>query len=132
MQKKKEEKKIKDNRITEITQQVKALYIDDQTFTDEIVEKLKNLRNVFIELEQPSIVKSIRLVYEYAEGFGDFRIDAWEEEGGVNSLEYFLYLISNAHNKYNRDEIKALNDYLKAKLAGDDAEFIRPDEDEEE
>jgi hypothetical protein len=132
MLKKKEEKKIKDNRINELVNQIRSLYQNEQVINEDIVEKMKDLRNVFIELEQPTLVKSIRLVYEYADAVGEFLIDAWEEEGGVSSFEYFLYLISNAHNKYNRDEIKAMNDYLKARLAGEDAEFVRPDEETDE
>jgi hypothetical protein len=39
--------------------------------------------------------------------------------------------LENCNNKYNREEVKALNTYLKAKLAGEDAEFQRPDDEDE-
>jgi hypothetical protein len=89
------------------------------------------LQELYIEFEQPTLVKSIRLVCEYAEAFEVFKIDAWEEEGGMSSLDYFLYLLNNAHNKYNKDELKSLNTYIKARLDGEEVEYVRPDEEEE-
>ena len=131
-QMKKEEKKIRDARIPEMIAAIKKAFKSDKGFSDEVVSKMQELRAVFIELEQPTLVKSIRLVYEYAQTFDGFSIDLWEEESKDGSLNYFLDLIENAHNKYNREEIKALNVFLKARLAGEEAEFVRPDDEEED
>lgn len=93
---------------------------------------MKELRQIFIELEQPAIVKAIRLVYEYAETFKGFVIELWEEDSETTSLEYFVGLLDNFHNKYNREEIRAINVFLKARLAGEEVEFVRPDDEDEE
>lgn len=132
MQKKKDDKKARDPRITDLIDQIKKAYSKSKTFSDDVVKKMQELREIFIELEQPTLVKSIRLVYESAATFKGFAIDLWEEDCVDGSLFYFLDLLGNAHNKYNRDEIRAMNVYLKARLAGEEVEFIRPEDDEDE
>jgi hypothetical protein len=131
MLKKKEEKKNRDPKVVDLVEKIKKSFAKDNGFSQDVVAKMQDLRNLFIEQEQPTLVKSIRLVYEYAEAFDEFLIDAWEEEGGLGSFDYYLGLLENAHNKYNKEEIKALNTYLKARLSGEDAEFQRPEDDEE-
>jgi hypothetical protein len=131
MLKKKEEKKIRDPRISDLMALIVKYDKKNKPFSADLVKKMQELRELYIEFEQPTLVKSIRLVCEYAEAFEMFKIDAWEEEGGMSTLEYFLYLLNNAHNKYNKDELKSLNTYLKARMDGEEVEFIRPDEDEE-
>jgi hypothetical protein len=131
MQKKKDDKKNRDPRVIQLVEQIKKAYKKDKKFSEDVVNTMKELRQIFIELEQPAIVKAIRLVYEYAETFKGFVIELWEEDSETTSLEYFVGLLDNFHNKYNRDEIRAINVFLKARLAGEEVEFIRPDEDEE-
>jgi hypothetical protein len=131
MLKKKEEKKNRDPKVVDLVEKIKDAFANDNGFSNNVVSAMQELRSLFIEQEQPTLVKSIRLVYEYAEAFGNFSIDAWEEEGGLGSFDYYLGLLENSNNKYNKEEIKALNNYLKARLAGEDAEFLRPEDDEE-
>jgi len=131
MLKKKEEKKNRDPKVVELVEKIKDAFAKDNGFSKNVVSAMQELRSLFIEQEQPTLVKSIRLVYEYAEAFDNFSIDAWEEEGGLGSFDYYLGLLENSNNKYNKEEIKALNNYLKARLAGEDAEFLRPEDDEE-
>jgi len=131
MLKKKEEKKNRDPKVSDLVEKIKNAYANDNGISKEVVSKMQELRNLFIEQEQPTLVKSIRLVYEYAEAFDGFSIDAWEEEGGLVSFDYYLGLLENFNNKYNKEEIKALNVFLKARLLGEDAEFQRPEDDEE-
>lgn len=131
MLKKKEEKKNRDPKVVELVEKITKAYEKDKKFSTDVVAKMQDLRNLFIEMEQPTLVKSVRLVYEYAEAFGEFSIETWEAEGGLSSFEYYLGLLENCNNKYNREEVKALNTYLKAKLAGEDAEFLRPDDEDE-
>jgi len=128
---KKEEKKNRDPKVVNLVEKIKVAFAKDKGFSKNVVAAMHELRNLFIEQEQPTLVKSIRLVYEYAEAFEDFSVDAWEEEGGLGSFDYYLGLLENSNNKYNKEEIKALNNYLKARLAGEDAEFQRPEDDEE-
>ncbi len=131
MLKKKEEKKNRDPKVVDLVEKIKDAFAKDNSFSQNVVSAMQELRNLFIEQEQPTLVKSIRLVYEYAEAFDSFSIDAWEEEGGLVSFDYYLGLLENSNNKYNKEEIKALNIYLKARLSGEDAEFLRPEDDEE-
>jgi hypothetical protein len=131
MLKKKEEKKNRDPKVVDLVDKIKDAFASDNGFSKNVVSAMQELRSLFIEQEQPTLVKSIRLVYEYAEAFDSFSIDAWEEEGGLGSFDYYLGLLENSNNKYNKEEIKALNNYLKARLAGEDAEFLRPEDDEE-
>ena len=130
MLKKKEEKKIRDPRISDLMALIVKYHKKNKPFSADLVKKMQELRELYIEFEQPTLVKSIRLVCEYAEAFEMFKIDAWEEEGGLSSLEYFLYLLNNSHNKYNKEELKSLNTYLKARLEGEDVEYVRPDDEE--
>ena len=132
MQKKKDDKKNRDPRVIQLVEQIKKAYKKDKKFSEDVVNTMKELRQIFIELEQPAIVKAIRLVYEYAETFKGFVIELWEEDSETTSLEYFVGLLDNFHNKYNREEIRAINVFLKARLAGEEVEFIRPDDEDEE
>lgn len=111
---------------------IRQMYLDQNGFSEPMVDKMKALRQMYIELEQPTLVKSVRLVYEYAESKDwTFSLAAWEEENDISSLEYYLDLLTNPGNKYNREEIRELNDYLKATLKGEEVEF-RPGADDEE
>ncbi len=132
MQKKKDDKKNRDPRVIQLVEQIKKAYKKDKKFSEDVVNTMKELRQIFIELEQPAIVKAIRLVYEYAETFKGFVIELWEEDSETTSLEYFVGLLDNFHNKYNREEIRAINVFLKARLAGEEVEFVRPDDEDEE
>lgn len=143
-----EPKKLKDARIQQYTQQIKDIY-SEQGITGELLETMVKLREVFIELEQPSIVKSIRLAYEHIEKYGDYVIPYWgndslgeddeeEDEAPVvdpaNLGSSFLYLIdlfANPANKYNRDEIKEVNILLKDSLEHNILEEASEEEDEE-
>ena len=95
-----------------------------------LIAKMKELREVFIEHEQPTIVKSLRLAYEHIEHYGDYRLtymgrdESLLEEGeeveapaeGISPFEYFMDLLANPTNKYNKDEIKEVNLLLKESL----------------
>lgn len=133
MQKKKEGKKIEDQRVFDHIKSIKKTYTAaKQQITAPVVEEMKALREVFIELQHPTLVKSVRLVYEYAAEFGEFSIAPWEEDADANSFEYYLELLENPFNKYNREEIKELNIFLKGRLNGEDIEFnVFSDEEEE-
>jgi hypothetical protein len=135
MQKKKEGKKIEDQRVFDLIKAIRAAYkAADQSIAEPVVEQMKALREVFIELQHPTLVKSVRLVYEYFGQFGEFSIEPWEEDAASNSFEYYIELLENPFNKYNRDEIKELNNFLKGRINGEDVVFnvLSDDEEEEE
>lgn len=118
------EKKIEDPRIKEYCTQLKAAYHrNDETVSDEMIEQMKELREIYITHERPTIVKSIRLTYEHIQRYGDFSVRYWDEDEDqpdVSGFEYYIDLIANPNNKYNRDEIKELNLRLKASLTDED------------
>ena len=50
-----------------------------------------------------------RLAYEHIEANKNFTVDVFEEdreEGDQTSFEYFLELIQDSQNKFNREEIQ--------------------------
>lgn len=99
---------------------IKAAYQTDKAVNDAIIEEMKALRELFKKNEQqPTIVKSIRLVYEHIENQGSLdNLRYWEEEEieldeDNPSFLYYIGLLTNPTNKYNREEIKELNLQLK-------------------
>jgi hypothetical protein len=121
---------VKEKRVKELIQDINTKFKSKKEFSPSLIQLLKDLRAEFIQLEEPSIVKSIRLVYEFIEENDSFLIDAWESDGVMTSFEYYMGLLSKYDNKYNKEEIKSLNDYLKAILAGEEAEFVRAEDEE--
>jgi hypothetical protein len=121
---------VKEKRVKELIQDINTKFKSKKEFSPSLIQLLKDLRAEFIQLEEPSIVKSIRLVYEFIEKNDSFLIDAWESDGVMTSFEYYMGLLSKYDNKYNKEEIKSLNDYLKAILAGEEAEFVRAEDEE--
>lgn len=115
-------KTIDKNVLNSIKEQVNALkvaYQENKEVSAEMIEQMKAVREMFKQLEQPTIVKSIRLVYEHIANFGSLdNLSYWEEEEieldeENSSYEYYLGLLTNPTNKYNREEIKELNILLK-------------------
>lgn len=122
--------RVKDLRIARYIGEIKTLYLQHKATHPQIIEQMQLLREVFIEHEQPTLVKSLRLAYEHLEKFGDYKIEYWghdeslSEDGEalaaaaseISAFEYFLDLLANPSNKYNRDEIKEVNLLLKDSL----------------
>ena len=111
--------------IPEITNKIEAIlagYRKSGSVDEAIIEQMKALRQDFITIEQPSIVKSIRLSYEYIQAFGSLDgLSYWEEEEieldeENTSFEYYINLLRNPQNKYNKEEILLMNDLLKEAL----------------
>ena len=96
----------------------------------EIVNDLKKLREITLELNNPVVTKALRLAYEHLEnnnGFfigipDDEPIDAKEteieanisEENNVESFNYFISLLTDLDKKNN---VLDLKEYNKAFLA---------------
>ena len=80
-----------------------------------IGEQLLEIRNIALELDDPLIVKTLRIIKEKIEEDEslDFDIDLEipeedeeEYEEPENHLSHLLNLIIDSDNKYNREEIK--------------------------
>ncbi|MCL9770216.1 hypothetical protein NAT47_07285 [Flavobacterium sp. HXWNR69] len=96
----------------------------------EIVENLKKLREITLELNNPVVTKALRLAYEHIENNNGFFIgipddepvdskDAFieaniSEENNVDSFNYFLSLLTDLSKKNNLLDLK---EYNKAFLA---------------
>mgnify|MGYP001942422632 CR=1 FL=1 len=97
-----------------------AALAENKAVTPEMIKEMKEMRERFIEIEQPTIVKSIRLVYEHLAAYETINnLSYWEAEeveldDDNAGYEYYLGLLKNPANKYNREEIKEINVQLKA------------------
>jgi len=113
------EKNVVDSGMKKIIDDLKAAYQTNKSVTPEMTEQMKALRELFKNIKQPTVVKSIRLVYEHIAAHGNLdNLSYWEEEEieideENSSYEYYLGLLCNPTNKYNREEIKEINILLK-------------------
>lgn len=101
--------------------------------TEKLVEQLMELREYFIESEDPTVTKVLRLAAEHIQENETFRLnilsdvevteseDENEEPGAGAPLEeyspednmkYLLTLCFDAQNKYNREELFEIRDQL--------------------
>jgi len=116
-------KKTVDKNVLKAIQQhldnLKTAYQENKAVSEAMIDEMKAVRELFKELEQPTIVKSVRLVYEHLQAHGNLdNLSYWETEEIVideenSSFEYYIGLLTNPTNKYNREEIKELNLLLK-------------------
>ena len=119
----KTDKKISDIQVDTLVARILENYNQNQSISSAVIADLYTLRERYILHEQPTVVKSIRLCCEHLEKFNQFQLTYWnDEEDGeltVPIFEYYVGLIANPTNKYNRDEIKEVNILLKASLTGE-------------
>ncbi|MBV2195591.1 MAG: hypothetical protein KUL78_03665 [Flavobacterium sp.] len=96
----------------------------------EIVTDLKKLREISLELNNPVLTKALRLAYEHLENNNGFYIGIPDdepvdvkdvenqannsEENNIESLNYFLSLLTDLDKKNNMLDLK---EYNKAFLA---------------
>jgi hypothetical protein len=92
-----------------------------------LIDDLKELREMALLEQDPLVVKSLRLTYEFLQENQCFDVEAQyeeDEEGNEYPLEiedkenllYFLNLLKNAEHKINREEIKDYRSALKLEL----------------
>lgn len=92
-----------------------------------LINDLKALRETALLEKDPLVVKVLRLTYEYLEENEAFDVQAQfeeDEEGNniaieiddQNNLVYLLELLTNAEQKFNREEIKDYRTSLKEAL----------------
>jgi hypothetical protein len=91
---------------------------------EKVVAQLKELREYFkTYLKEPGYVKMIRLAYENIEENGDYTFNFLEDGDGKANLEYFVDLLGEYQNKYNKEELQELRNLM---------EGIEPEVEEEE
>lgn len=104
--------------------------LQDKFVVSEIVEDLKKIREITLELNNPVVTKAIRLAYEHLDSNNAFFIgipddepvDSKEseieanisEENNIESFNYFLSLFTDLSKKNN---VLDLKEYNKAFLA---------------
>jgi hypothetical protein len=92
-----------------------------------LIDELKELREMALLEQDPLVVKSLRLTYEFLQENNCFDVEAQyeeDEEGNEYPIEieykenllYFLNLLKNAEHKINREEIKDYRSALKLEL----------------
>ena len=92
-----------------------------------LIETLKDLRNIALQEQDPLVVKTLRLTYEFIEENKSFSVQAQYEEDDegneypleiedTENLVYLLTLLKDAEHKINREEIKDYRTVLKEEL----------------
>jgi hypothetical protein len=99
--------------------------------SEKIVDMLLELRQYFIESEDPTVTKVLRLTAEHIKEYGSFELNVQSDveavEGEEDSkeeklveytpeenLNYLIGLCLDANNKYNREELFEIRDALIA------------------
>jgi hypothetical protein len=106
------------NKMIKILDDLKVAFNANEV-NEEMIEQMKTLRELFKEIELPTIVKSIRLTYEHLSVHANLdNLPYWEQEEieideQNTSINYYLDLLYNPNNKYNKEEIKEMNVMLK-------------------
>ena len=92
-----------------------------------LIETLKELRNIALQEQDPLVVKTLRLMYEFIEENKNFNVQAQYEEDDegneypleiedTENLVYLLTLLKDVEHKINREEIKDYRTVLKEQL----------------
>lgn len=92
-----------------------------------LVDDLKELRELALKEQDPLVTKVLRLTYEYITSNSSFDVEAQydeDEDGNEYPLEvednenllYLLNLLRSADHKINREEIKDFRTALKEEL----------------
>jgi hypothetical protein len=90
-------------------------YAKDNAGKEQTINDLKTLRNYFIEAKDPMLTKITRLAYEHLENHGSFddiEIEDFEPDEEQGTFEYFMELIMNYDNNYNREELREIRTQL--------------------
>ncbi|MCB9263144.1 MAG: hypothetical protein H6607_12285 [Flavobacteriales bacterium] len=87
---------------------------------EEIVESLKEIREIAREEKNPALVKICRLCYTYIEDNGDFDIEFADDEDAIDMpmIEYLLELMLGSEKEANKEEIREIRDILTTELYG--------------
>jgi len=100
-----------EDRINKIVLDIKAKGWD----SERVVGQLKDFREYLKEIKKPFLVKATRVAYEYLGRNEAFTVDVFEErgEGEGTSFEYFMTLMKDSENQYNREELDEYIDLMR-------------------
>jgi hypothetical protein len=87
---------------------------------EDVIETLKEIREIAREEKNPALVKICRLCYSYIEENKNFDINFVDEEEGLDmsDLEYLLELMLRSEKEVNLQEIREIRDLLTTELYG--------------
>ncbi len=111
-------------------QQIEAIKktIDTEGINENVVKQLQDLREWFkANLSEPGYVRMIRLAYENIEENGDYTFLYLEDEDGKANLKYFLELLGDYQNKYNKDELIDVRHVMEGTTREDEEEEAEED-----
>jgi hypothetical protein len=100
----------------EILDRIREIYRVNGPVVDQITPLLKEFRERAVKSDNPLVTKVSRLAYEHLESYGDFLIKYIDEdlEQEVSNFEYLLQLLGDPDNKYNKEDLQEMRDYLTA------------------
>ena len=121
---------IENKQALKLIEKIQKDLLQDKFVVSEIVEDLKKIREITLELNNPVVTKALRLAYEHLDTNNAFFIgipddepvDSKEseieanisEENNIESFNYFLSLFTDLSKKNN---VLDLKEYNKAFLA---------------
>lgn len=102
------------NNMKQIIDKIKLELNQGGLDADKVIALLKELREFFkANLKEPGYVRMIRLAYEDIEANGDYTFLFLEESDGKENLAYFLDLLADHSNKYNREELQDIRNLME-------------------
>lgn len=109
---------MKDKAANKLIEQIRKETKKNGFKPDYLVEKFKELRAYALEEKDPTVTKVLRLSYEFIEANESFMIGLEEfiPENDEECVDFFLQLLSQSENEFNREEIKEFRDVLKDNL----------------
>jgi hypothetical protein len=88
---------------------------------DQIVSLLKELREYFkANLNEPGLVKMIRLAYENIEENGTYTFLYLEDGDAKENISYLIDLLADHTNKYNKEELQDIRNLMEGIEIEDD------------
>lgn len=116
-----------------LIEKIQKNLLQDKFDVSEIVEDLKKVREISMQENIPTVTKSLRLAYEHLENNKAFlisipadieeneseeetqeEISRFSESNDIESLEYYLSLLTDLGKKNNILDIKAYNEAFLA------------------
>ena len=116
-----------------LIEKIQKNLLQDKFDVSEIVEDLKKVREISMQENIPTVTKSLRLAYEHLEKNKAFlisipadieeneseeetqeEISRFSESNDIESLEYYLSLLTDLSKKNNVLDIKAYNEAFLA------------------
>jgi hypothetical protein len=98
----------------EIIEKLKKASAEENTNFEQIVELLKELREYFkANLNEPGIVKIIRMAYENIEENDTYTFLFLEDGDAKENISYLVDLLADHTNKYNKEELQDIRNLME-------------------